>query len=238
MKYKIAICDDEEQQIQYLAVLVKEWAENSGRMVNIRPFFSAEEFLFRYEDEKDYDILLLDIEMGDTSGVELAKRIREENDSVQIVFITGYPDFIAEGYEVGALHYLLKPVSAEKLNGVLDRAAGNMQKKGRAIFISSGKDTQRIPVDSIVYVEVFSHKLIIHTVHSEYETKLSIAGMEEMLGEGFVRCHRSFLAGIAFIDRITRDSVVFDDGRAIPLARSAYGEVNRAFINYYKGELG
>lgn len=238
MRYKIAVCDDEPQQIQYLTALVENWAEQSGRMVDIRPFFSAEEFLFHYEDEKDYEILLLDIGMGNTSGVELAKRIRQENDAVQIVFITGYPDFIAEGYEVGALHYLLKPVGGEKLSQVLDRAAGNLRKKGNAILLRAAKEVQRIPVDHIVYVEVLSHKLMIHTIHSEFETKLSIARMEEMLGEGFVRCHRSYLAGISFIDRITKNSVVFDDGREIPLARSAYREVNQAFIDYYKGELG
>ncbi|MDE7266103.1 MAG: response regulator transcription factor, partial [Lachnospiraceae bacterium] len=232
------VCDDEEQQIQYLTSLVRDWAENSGRKAVVRPFFSAEEFLFQYEDEKDYDILLLDIEMGNINGVELAKRIREENDGVQIVFITGYPDFIAEGYEVEALHYLLKPVSGEKLNQVLNRAAENLQRKGRVIFLRTAKEVQRIPVDSIVYVEVLSHKLMVHTLHNVYEVKLPITTMEEMLGEGFVRCHRSFLAGIAFIDCITKDSVVFDDGSTIPLARSAYGEVNRAFINYYKGELG
>ena len=238
MKYKIAVCDDEEQQIQYLAALARDWANGSGKKAVIRPFFSAEEFLFQYEDEKDYDVLLLDIEMGNTNGVELAKRIREENDAVQIVFITGYPDFMAEGYEVGALHYLLKPVSREKLNQVLDRAAENLHRKGRAIFLRIAKEVQRIPVDSIVYVEVLSHKLVVHTLQGEYEAKLSITAMEEMLGEGFVRCHRSYLAAIAFIDHITKDSVVFDDGRAIPLARNAYREVNRAFIDYYKGELG
>ena len=237
MIYKIAVCDDEEQQIQYLAGMVKSWAEDSGKKAHIRPFFSAEEFLFQYEEEKDYDILLLDTEMGDTSGVELAKRIREENDAVQIIFITGYPDFIAQGYDVGALHYLLKPVNGEKLNRVLDRAVGNLQRKGRAILLHSAKDIRRIPVDSIVYVEVLSHNLIVHTVHNEYETRLPITKMEEMLGEGFVRCHRSFIAGISFIDRITRDSVVFDEGRTIPLARSAYREVNQAFIDYHKGEL-
>lgn len=236
MRYKIAICDDEEAQIQYLAALVRDWAAHSGRMVSIRPFFSAEEFLFQYEEEKDYDILLLDIEMRNTSGVELAKRIREENEAVQIVFITGYPDYIAQGYEVGALHYLLKPVNGEKLCQVLNRAAGNLGKKGRAVFLRSAKEVQRIPVDSIVYVEVLSHKIMIHTSHSEYETKLSITGMAEMLGEGFVRCHRSYLAGISFIDHITKNTVVFDDGRTIPLARNAYEEVNRAFIAYYMEE--
>lgn len=235
MRYKIAICDDERQQLQYLAALARDWAKHSGRTVNIRPFLSAEEFLFHYEDEKDYDILLLDIEMGDMDGVELAKRVREEDYFPQIVFVTGYPDFIAEGYEVGALHYLLKPVSEEKLSQVLERAAGNIRKKGRAIFIESGKDLRRVPVDGIIYVEVLSHKLKLHTVHGDYETKLSIARMEEMLGEGFARCHRSYLAGVYFMERITRTSVIFSDGSVIPLARSAYREVNQAFIEYFRG---
>ena len=236
MKYKIAVCDDEAEQVDYLSALVGDWAECCGKRVSIRPFYSAEEFLFQYEEEKDYDILLLDIEMRNTSGVELARRIREENDAVQIVFITGYPDFIAEGYEVGALHYLLKPVSGEKLKQVLDRAERNLRKKGRAVFLRTAKEIRRIPVDSIVYVEVFSHKLAVHTLHGEYETKLSIGGMEEMLGEGFVRCHRSYLAGISFIDHITKNRVVFDDGRSIPLARNAYEGVNQAFIAYYREE--
>ena len=126
MNYKIAVCDDEAEQVEYLAALAGDWAECRGNRVCIRPFYSAEEFLFHYEEEKDCDILLLDIEMRGINGVELAKRLREENDALQIIFITGHPDFIADGYEVGALHYLLKPVSGEKLNQVLDRAEKNL----------------------------------------------------------------------------------------------------------------
>ncbi len=237
MNYKIAVCDDEAEQAEYLAALAGDWAECRGNRVCIRPFYSAEEFLFHYEEEKDCDILLLDIEMRGINGVELAKRLREENDALQIIFITGYPDFIADGYEVGALHYLLKPVSGEKLNQVLDRAEKNLGRKGRAVFLRTAKEVRRIPVDSIVYVEVFSHKLMVHTLHDAYETKLSITGMEEMLGEGFVRCHRSYLAGISFIDHITKNTVVFDDGRTIPLARNAYEGVNQAFIAYYKEDM-
>lgn len=104
MTYKISICDDMKQDTQYIASAVKKWAEQENVCVDIHTFPSAESFLFDYAEQKDYDILLLDIEMSSMNGVELAKRIRQDNDAVQIVFITGYSDFMAEGYEVSALH--------------------------------------------------------------------------------------------------------------------------------------
>lgn len=122
MTYKIAICDDMEQDAQYIAAAVKKWAEQANVYADIHAFRSAEGFLFDYAAHKDYDILLLDIEMPSINGVELAKRVRRENEAVQIIFITGFPDFMAEGYEVSALHYLLKPVSFDKLSKVLNRA--------------------------------------------------------------------------------------------------------------------
>lgn len=75
MNYKLAICDDDREQLRELKVLVENWGEKSGLGCSIRTFTSAEEFLFEYEEDKTYDILLLDVEMNNISGIELAKRI-------------------------------------------------------------------------------------------------------------------------------------------------------------------
>lgn len=123
MNYKIAICDDSQADRDYVASLVRRWASEGDRTAHIEAFSSAEGFLFHYAEESDFDILLLDIEMGGMDGVTLAKRLRQSNDTVQIIFITGYSDYIAEGYEVAALHYLVKPLDENKLFSVLDRAA-------------------------------------------------------------------------------------------------------------------
>ena len=96
-------------------------------------FASAESFLFRYAEDKEWDILLLDIEMGAMDGVTMAKKVRAHNEAVQIVFITGYSDYIAEGYEVAALHYLMKPVNREKLMAVLDRALEKRKQEERCL---------------------------------------------------------------------------------------------------------
>ena len=96
MNYKIAICDDSDADRQYISGFVDRWATNAGHTVHIDAFASAENFLFHYGEKNDYDILLLDIEMGAMDGVTMAKKLRQDNDTIQIVFITGYSDYISE----------------------------------------------------------------------------------------------------------------------------------------------
>lgn len=138
MKYKIAICDDSDADRQYVLSMVERWAVSAGHIVHTDTFTSAEDFLFHYEEEGDYDILLLDIEMGAMDGVTMAKQLRKNNDTLQIVFITGYSDYILEGYEVAALHYLMKPVKEEKLRAVLHRAAEKLSKNEKVLNIEIG----------------------------------------------------------------------------------------------------
>ena len=101
--YRIAICDDEAADRAFLSSLVKKWGSAKEAAVRVREFTSAENFLFHYAENKEYDILLLDIEMGDMDGISMAKKLRQDNHTIQIVFVTGYSDYIAEGYEVEAL---------------------------------------------------------------------------------------------------------------------------------------
>ena len=92
MNYKIAICDDSSADAVYVSGFVDAWAKERGYTVQLQKFSSAEQFLFHYAEDKQYDILLLDVEMGEMDGVSLAKRVRQENETMQIVFITGYSD--------------------------------------------------------------------------------------------------------------------------------------------------
>ena len=123
MHLKIAIVDDEPADRAYLMELTRRWGEAAGHTLQLETFPSAESFLFQCEAEGGFQILLLDIEMGGMDGVTMARKVRREDDAVQIIFITGYSDYIAEGYEVEALHYLMKPVDEGKLFSVLGRAA-------------------------------------------------------------------------------------------------------------------
>ncbi len=235
MKYKIAICDDSEADRQIVLDMVRHWAAGVGHVVHIDTFTSAENFLFHYAEESDYDILLLDIEMGAMDGVTMAKRVRKDNEAVQIVFITGFDDYISEGYEVSALHYLMKPVRQEKLSAVLNRAAAAMQKAERVILLTVGGRIQRLPVSRVQYVEAFSHTVAIVTGTDTLQVKMPISEVEKLLGEGFSRCHRSYLVGLKHVARLSKTEVILDNGKTLPLSRSAAPLVHKAFISYYTG---
>ena len=236
MIYHIAICDDSAADSGYILNMAKRWATGRGEAVRAERFESAEAFLFRYAEEKDFEILLLDIEMGRMDGVELARQVRRENEDVQIVFITGYPEYMAEGYEVSALHYLMKPVEEEKLLRVLDRAAKRLERTGRALLLPVDGEIRRIRTDSVLYVEAFSHSVSIVTSGETVRVRKSLSEMEGLLGEGFVRCHRCYLVNLKAVLRLSGREVHLEGGISLPLSRGAAGTVHRAFVAYYMGD--
>ena len=230
MNYKIAICDDLEADRQYIAALAAKWAADAGHTVQIDTFVSAEDFLFHYAGKKDYDILFLDIEMGAMDGVTMAKQLRGENDTVQIVFVTGYSDYISEGYDVAALHYLMKPVKEEKLCFVLDRAAEKLAKNERILNLELSGEMVRVPICQIRYAEVFGNYVTVHAL-SDYTVKMTLGRLEEQLDDRFYRAGRSVLINLTQISRVSKTEIRLTDGTAIPLPRGAYDGVNRAIIN-------
>ena len=126
--YRMAICDDISEALDTAENMARDWANLRGFELEIDRFSSAPDFFADYENGR-YDILLLDIEMGAVNGVELARRVRRGDHDAQIIFLTGYTDYIADGYDVEALNYLLKPVDRAKLFGVLDRAADRLRRQ-------------------------------------------------------------------------------------------------------------
>lgn len=230
MKYKVAICDDSDADRRYIMDMVRSWASAAGHEVQIDGFPSAESFLFRYAGESDYDILLLDIEMGAMDGVTMAKELRKSNDTVQIIFITGYSDYISEGYEVAALHYLMKPVNEEKLCLVLDRAAEKLAKNERVLNFEVSGEMVRVPIYQIRYADVIGNYVTVHAL-TDVTVKMTLGELEKQLDERFYRVGRSALVNLTQISRVTRAEIRLNDGTAIPLPRGAYEGVNRAIIN-------
>lgn len=230
MKYKIAICDDSAADRAYVTNMVNHWSAVAGHAVHLDTFDSAESFLFHYADESDYDILLLDIEMEAMDGVTMAKQLRKDNEAVQIIFITGYTDYIAEGYEVAALHYLVKPVKEEKLFSVLDRAAEKIRKNEMVLHLEISGEMVRIPVFQIRYAEVMANYVTIHAAE-DVTVKMTLGDLEKELDERFYRAGRSIIVNLTQISRVTKTEIKLSDGTVIPLPRGAYEGVNRTIIN-------
>ena len=209
--------------------MVRRWAAQRGHTVCLKTYPSAESFLFAYEEDKDLQILLLDIEMGPMDGVTMARTLRKDNDGVQIIFVTGYSDYIADGYEVEALHYLMKPVAEEKLDAVLDRAAEKLGSNARVLLLECPDEVVRLPLYQIRSAEVQGNYVTIHA-KTDCTVKMTLRDLEARLDDSFFRLGRSALVNLGYIARVTKTAVTLTDGTVLPLPRGAYERLNRAII--------
>lgn len=230
--YRFAVCDDSSADRAYVTALIEAWGCSRDILLQIEDYPSAEAFLFAYEGNETVDVLFLDIEMGDMSGVELAKRLRQMGAGLQIVFLTGYMEYIAEGYDVEALHYLIKPVAQEKLGAVLDRAVERLKTRENVLLLSLPDGVVRLPLYEIRYLEVMKNYVTLHAVE-EYSVKRSLSELTKELDESFYRIHRSYIVNLRFVKRITRTEVTLKDGAALPLSRKLYDGLNQAPIKYF-----
>ena len=233
----IAICDDEDVQTALLSSFVTKWASARDQTIAISTYASAESFSFAWSGDKRFDLLLLDIQMSGQSGIELARDIRRKDESLTILFITGLSDYINEGYEVSALHYLIKPIKEEKLFACLDKACKKIIAEQPTHLIAYNGEYLRLYQKDIFYVEAFAHTVAIQTQEAVYEIRKNIGQMEnELDARMFVRTHRSYLVGLKHIGKIGKTELTLDTGQALPVSRRLYPLINQAFIGYYRGE--
>ena len=236
--FRIAICEDEKVILDFESSLVKQWGEGplcKGEL-ELDTYVSSEQFLFESEDKAPYDVLIFDIQMKNMNGMELAKKLRSRGCEAVIIFITGVPDYAIEGYEVGAVRYILKPVKGEVLSGLLDTAFAERQKKAEDFFVlGQGADVEKISFKKIIYVEARGHYVFLKGTDFEREWK---AGFSETVtafdGRGFFCLRRGLLVNLSHVQRITRTDCILDNGETLPVARGVYKELNDAFISFFK----
>lgn len=236
---RIAIIEDEPAHSEFLASCLQFWGREQAVPVDILSFTAAKDFLFIWEETNNFDILFLDIQMEHMNGMELARRIRETDREIALVFTTGIDDFLEEGYEVEAMYYLRKPLSQEKISRCMDRLSLRRQEV-QSVLVHGREDALRLFVGRITYVEARGHGCMVETCSrlgetSRTEIMESISEMTQILSPyGFVRCHRSYLCRVDGIYRIGKTELLLENGSVIPVSRRMYEDVSRAFIRHFR----
>lgn len=233
---RIAICDDEVIQQELLKNYIEDWGAIHEEKVAVNCFACAEEFLFSWEEDKAFDLLILDVEMGEMNGMELAKKLRSQESEVPILFVTGYEKYMAMGYEVSALHYLLKPVRREKLWEQLSRIQ-NSRKNMEKLWFQTTEGSIVVPVEDIWYIEADRHNCILHYADKAQMIKHTLSYVVKLLEhrKELVSCHRSLLVNLQHVSMIVKNELVMDNGERLPISRSMTGNVNQAFIRLFQG---
>lgn len=232
----IGLCDDNDVQLNYINALISSWANIRQVENKVFTYHSSEELIFENEDAYPFDLLILDIQMGEINGMELARNIRAVDKNIMIIFITGLRDYVFEGYEVGALRYLLKPVKEEQFMDLLDEAFNriNQDNKGWYIFACEG-ETVKLNYDDIIYIEARGHYIHIVSTKQNYELKESISQVsKELKRDDFFSIHRSYIINLKHVEKINKADCLMSNGVYVPVSRSNYQGLNKAFIHYYR----
>lgn len=235
MVIRAAIVEDEKEQYEYYGKMLEAWGKERDIRLNITYAGSAEEFLFKYDRQGMFDLIFLDVCMKGMNGMELARAIRRFDRNVQIMFLTGVSEYVFEGYEIGAVRYLVKPVDENKLADALDACKEKLENRSEDFltFKYLGENL-KIARNEIIYVQVAGHYLQMQTASERYEWKDSLKKMLAKLDtDRFVMVNRSVVVNLEYVDKITREECILENGEAIPVSRGAYTALNDAFMRYF-----
>ena len=182
------------------------------------------------------DLLFLDIEMPGRSGMEAAEAIRAFDREVLLAFVTGYTDYVYDGYAVGAVGYLVKPVSEEKLSSLLDRAAAALEQRAPAVYtLRNAQGMFKVPLREILYAASDRRQVTLTTSRGDYTFYGKLDDVAAQLGAGFVRIHQRYLVNARAVSAVVGASVQVGEAR-LPISRSLHQQAAMALARAMVGE--
>ncbi|MGL6106300.1 LytR/AlgR family response regulator transcription factor [Romboutsia sp.] len=217
--FTIVICEDDLLQRELLVTYLQQVFEDLGLEYLLIEFSSGEELLDNYPDK--VDILFLDVQMDELTGMDTARKIRIFDKKVEIIFTTGIADYIYEGYEVRAYRYILKPLKYECILKHTESCINEIIDKKNTIAIKDRLKTSIILINDILYIEVIRKEIIIYTKEDKYFFKTSMKSIEDTLvKKNFFRCHKSYLINLREINSLKeKENMVIIGSYKIPVSR-------------------
>ena len=248
---KIAVCDDEEEIREDIGQKIRHFLPEA----EVCLYESAEQLLKensgtavrdgRGTTADVPDILFLDIKMNGMSGMELAGKLRSRDQDITIVFLTALEEYVYRAFDVGAFHYLLKPVDTVKFYEVLEKAVALRERvretarmrgecAGECLTIKSRARTEKVYLSEIVYLEVLNRKVTLHKMQGQIEFYGRLKDLERRLSEDFVRCHRAYVVNLRYVRRYDGAGITLENGDNVWIAKTKYAEFVRRYMEYIR----
>lgn len=230
---KIAICDDVIEQLQMQEKMIWEISHHLCLNVEVGCFQSGEDLLCEIEQRGSMDIILLDIEMGGINGVETARRIREKDNRVILIFISFYDQYCKEMISVQPFAFLDKPVSDEQLETVIRRALKVLGEKDEIFEYTYKKVSYKILLRKIRYFESDKREINIHSTDGIYSFYKKLDEVEMQLKKTdvkFLRISKSYLVNMKYVREFRYEKVVMDDGEEMKIGPRYKDKIRESYI--------
>lgn len=228
---QVAMIEDEQAAKERLESCLRRFAQESGEELAIHPFGEAVEFLDHYKPI--YDVVFMDIELPHINGMDAARRLREMDQKVVLIFVTNMAQYAVKGYEVNALDYIIKPLNYGSFALKMERVVRQVKSRSAALTISQQNGIKRILLREIRYIEVQGHRLVFHTESGPIPGSGSLSEMEQRLkGRGFSRCNKCYLVNLRYVAQVEGLTLWLREGDGLQISRPRKKEFLSDFAEY------
>lgn len=230
----IAICDDEKQFIDAICPLLEQWAARNSIKLTLHRFTNGDDLIAAHRNTC-MDLIILDIIMPLLNGMDTARELRNDNQTVPIIFLTSAREFAVDSYEVKAFHYLIKPVDEEKLFHTLDDFLQTITLPQSLFTAQTDRGFCKIAVDDVEYLEAQNKEVLVHLsngkiiVIRELFSKCAEVFAPE---NGFFRCHRSYIVNLNYIEQFSKKDIITNNNTVIPISRNNFTAFKETYFNY------
>ena len=229
---KIAICEDEKFTIDIISSYISEFMKEKNIQYNLKAFTSAADF---YKSVEDFDLILMDYQLPDATGMEIAKKIRLTNKKTTIVFITAYSEYVFESFEVNTFRYILKPVEKNTIFKMLEDFFNNFEQYSRVEIPLTSADAAVVSLPEIMYIESNGRYTTVRCNNTTYTSTKALATFEaEINSFRFFRTHRTFLVNMKYIAEIDGHIITLTNGEKIEISRRNLATFNKCYMNFLK----
>lgn len=228
MTLQFAIVESNKEHSSYLLSLIRKWeCEQFDACILVDTFFSGKDFM--ETGFQKYQLIFLNIELDGASGLDISYQLREENYKGELVLTTSHLECALDGYDVHALHCLLKPISGNKLFYVLSYVKNNIRDSYFFYHISSC--SARLLYRDIVYFSSSNQYVEIYTRENKIKIRDSLKHISENLPSHFVQCHRTIIINIFYISKIEKRNAHLIDGTILPVSQTFLTPLQNAFLD-------
>lgn len=235
--YRIAVVEDEQQYRDEVCQYIEQYATEHQLKFDVTTYTDGQEIVD--DVQKHYDIIFFDIEMTQLNGMDAAKVIRERDVNVVMVFITNMAQYAIEGYEVGALDFVLKPIDYYGFSFRLARALGRVQKKqgNLAFAINTPGGIKKLNSNDIYYIEIENRFLVYHTAEGDFSQRGTLQSAEEMFQDyHFVKCNHWYLVNLKYVTEI-EENIVHVAGSRLEISRRNRAHFLKEVTEYIGGGM-
>lgn len=238
MKIRIACCDDEKQQLELYKTMFTNIEMRQDIKLNVEYFLSGNFMLERFQSEKNpFDLVYLDMDMDEKSGLDLAKEIRQNYHSdCLILFLTNYPKYMQNSFDVRAFQYMIKSVQFDEFEKKFNAARKYLEKDDKnRVVLKIDEDNVVFFTNEIYYIEKekSSKQFLVYLEDKCVVAKGVLSAIEnQLLEQHFMRTHRSYLVNMKHIRRIQKNDLVLSNGNLVPISRRKEKELKQQFMRY------